>query len=254
MEEKSDLYFELSSKSKEKVQYFFLENILKARIELHLDSGQYNYDEEVNMYLANLLLFLLQPFSETFNKPYISPYDYEVNAYLEQHPDVRTEYVVYKENADFGLISNGVFITYLHKGSYWHKVISKKTDSTKRISIYYQLAASALSHLRGSNTTYVNIFYSISEHVDGIIKIIKKVATDYFDFIEKLSDGSIFHLEKELADASKSKIYSSKIDDFLKAWEEHKKHSTEENKKRLIILAKELKELNPNFNFDENMK
>ena len=35
--------------------YFFLEHLLKARIDLHMETGENVYDEEINMYLANLL-------------------------------------------------------------------------------------------------------------------------------------------------------------------------------------------------------
>jgi hypothetical protein len=246
-------YRDLAANSNENTQYFFLENILKARIALYLDTGLHDYDEEVNMYLAELLKSMVTPCAFTENKPYISPFDYEVKSYLNEHHDTRTEYTVYKENADYGLATKAVFMEYFHKGSYWHKVLQGRTDSSERIAFYYKLAASALAHLRGTHTTSVHVFMSLADHVTETMKIIRKVSGDTFEFVEKLSPGSVFHLEKDLADVAKVKIYKSKLDDFLKAWQEHQAEASEEKKVKLITLVEELKSLNPDFKFEEKI-
>jgi hypothetical protein len=246
----TDVYHDLTSKTDENTHYFFLENILKARINLHLDTGRNDYDEEVNMYLAELLASLVSPSSFTENRPYISAFDYEIKSYLEEHRDPRTEYTVYKENADFGLSSVSVFLDYFHAGSYHHRV-SGHLDSSDRIALYYKLAASALAHLRGSQTTSVHVYLSIAEHIGDAMRLVRTVSGESFDFVEQLSAGSTFHLEKELQEAAKVKIYKSKLDDFLKAYQDHRGDSTEDKETTLITLAKELKELNPDFRFEE---
>jgi hypothetical protein len=248
-EKSVETYLDLTTKSCEKTQYFFLENILKARIALHLDTGLHDYDEEVNMYLAELLKSLVTPSAFTENRPYISPFDYEVKSFIDSHPDTRTEFTVYKENADFGLAATSVFLEYFHRGSYWHKMMQHPT-SGKRISLYYKLAASALSHLRGTHTTSVHVYLSLADHMDETLRIVRKVSGDCLDFIEKMSAGSEFQLEKELADAAKVKIYKDKLDDFLKAWKEHKEDGSEEKRVKLVSLVDELKGLNPEFKFD----
>lgn len=247
---KIDSYHDLSLKTDENTHYFFLENILKARINLHLDTGQHDYDEEVNMYLAELLASLVSSSSFTQNKPYISAFDYEINSYLQEHPDTRSEYTVYKENADFGLSSVSIFLDYFHSGSYHNRVIGH-TDSSERIALYYKLAANALAHLRGSSTTNVHVYLSIAEHIGEAMQLVRRVSGETFDFVERLSQGSAFHLEKELQEAANVKIYKSKLDEFLKAYQDHKDDTTDEKKATLITLARELKDLNPAFRFEE---
>jgi hypothetical protein len=247
-----DSYHDLSSKTDENTQYFFLENILKARINLHLDTGRHDYDEEVNMYLAELLASLVLSSSFTENKPYISAFDYEIKSYLQEHPDTRTEYTVYKENADFGLSSVSIFLDYFHAGSYHNRVIGH-TDSSERIALYYKLAASALAHLRGSSTTSVHVYLAIADHIGDAMRLVRTVSGDSFEFVERLSRGSAFHLEKDLTDAAKVKIYKSKLDDFLKAYQDHEGDKTAEKKATLITLAKELSDLNPAFRFEEKV-
>jgi len=245
-------YHDISSRAEENTQYFFLENILKSRISLHLDTGSREYDEEVNMYLAELLSSLVSPSSIAEEKPYISAFDYEIRTYLDQHHDTRTEYTVYKENADFGLSSVSVFLDYFHAGSYHRRVIGH-ADNSDRIALYYKLAANALAHLRGSSSTSVHVYLSIANHIGEAMQLVRKVSGDSFDFVEHLSQGSTFHLEKELQAAANVKIYKSKLDDFLKAYQDHKDDTTDEKKASLITLANELKNLNPEFKFDEKV-
>ncbi len=243
-------YRDLAAKCDEKTQYFFLENILKARIELHLETPACDYGEEVNMYLADLLASLTTTCAFTEDKPWVSPFDCDVASYIEHHHDVRTEYEVYKENADFGLAATSVFAEYHHAGSYWRRTM-KNTGAKERIGLYYKLAASALAHLRGSRTAGVHVFLAIADHVADVSCIVRKISGDCFDFGEKLSAGSLFHLEKELADAAKVKLYGEKLDDFLKAYRDHRHDASPENRARLRSLASELSTLNPEFRFDE---
>jgi hypothetical protein len=243
----SGTYRDLSTMSNERTQYFFLENILKARIELHLETSAGGYDEELNMYLADLLTSLFGSCAFTENKPWISPFDYEVHSYLNNHPDTRTEYEVYKENADFGLAATSVFLEFHHRGSYWRRMI--QNTSTSRIGIYYKLAASALAHLRGSRATSVHVFLTLADHVGEASKIIRKISGDCFEFTERLSAGSEFHLEKDLASAGKGKLYSEKLDEFLVVFRECKGDPSQENRSKLELLALELSKLNPAFKF-----
>jgi hypothetical protein len=204
------------------------------------------------MYLAGLMKSLAGPCPFTQNKPWVSPFDYEVNSYIEDHPDTRTEYIVYKENADFGLAATSVFLEYQHRGSYWHKTM-QHTSSTERIGVYYKLAASALAHLRGTRATSVHVFLALADHIGEASQIIRKISGDCFEFVERLSAGSEFHLEKELADSAKVKIYRDKLDDFLAAYRDHKQDASNENRAKLLSLASELKTLNPDFTFNEPM-
>jgi hypothetical protein len=244
----SGTYRDLATKSNERTQYFFLENILKARIELHLETSAGGYDEELNMYLADLLASLSGPCAFTENKPWVSPFDYEVHSYINNHPDTRTEYEVYKENADFGLAATSVFLEFHHKGSYWQRIM-QNTSSTNRIGMYYKLAASALAHLRGSRATSVHVFLTLADHVGEASEIIRKISGDCFDFMERLSTGSEFHLEKDLAGVGQAKLYSEKLDEFLAVFRDCKVDPSKKNRRKLELLALELSKLNPAFKF-----
>ncbi len=245
----ADSYLDLKKYEKECTKFYFLENILKSRITLHCETGKDPFDEEVNMYLAELLESMVSTNAFSENKPYVSAYDFQVISYIHEHPDCRTEYTVYKENADFGLCAVAVFSDYEHAGSYYKKII-KNSDTSGRIAFYYKLAANALSHLRGSTNTNVHVYLSIANHIAETIRILRNVSTESFGFIERLSNGSIFHLEKELSEKAKIKLFESKLDNFLKVLHENSQESSEEKKELLRAMTKELKELNPKFQFN----
>src|SRR4030042_4562651 len=119
-------YQDLKTTENEETFYFFLEHLLKARIDLHIETGQYAYDEEINMYVANLLNSLLTCQYNFTDKPYLSPFDLDIRNYIKEHPGPRNEYIVYKENADFGLVNDAVFLGFRHEGSYHDRVLPEE--------------------------------------------------------------------------------------------------------------------------------
>lgn len=234
-----------------KIFFFFLEHILKARIELKLESGRNEEDEELNIYLAGLLHSLVCSDLFTMQKPYISPFDCDVQEWITLHPGLRNQYIVYRENADFGLICCSFFWGYHHPGSYYHHVLIDSNPCT-RIALYYEIAASLLSHLQGTHVSLVSVLEALSKNLEEIIKIVRYAASEYFDMMERISEGSFYHLEKEIEKMELEKKYETTLDEFLKIYAAYKENPTEELKRKLFSLSEELKKIKDSFNFDES--
>jgi hypothetical protein len=243
-------YFDLKSHEDEKTQYFFLEKLLNARIEMHLDTGRHGFDEETNVYLADLMQSLFNSDILLHEKPYLSPFDFEVRKYLEEHPGLRTEYTVYKDNADFGLVSCGIFTDYEHEGSY-HQHILADTDASSRIGFYYRIAGESLIHLRGGHDTLAQVLIEIGENITDAIALLRKVSGDYFEILDRISEGSMFHLQKEVTTLAEKKLFSARLDDFLKTFADYKRSPEPGLKESLLCTGRELARLNPEFHFDE---
>lgn len=242
------LFSEAQNNRNTEITFFFLENVLRARADLHMESGLHEHDQEINVYLAGLLNSLID--TDTFSKPYISPFDRQVREYLEYHPGLRNQYTVYRDNADFGLILLGFFFGFEHQGSYHHIVLSD-IDEKGRIALYYEQAASALSHLKGGNVSLVTVFQELAEYLPEILRILRHVGSAYFDFVEKLSQGGLYHLENEMNRNDEGKLYNVILDNFLKKYETYKENPLPELKNEVLRLADELKKLNKNFMFDK---
>jgi hypothetical protein len=243
-------YMALPSGEKEEVTYFFLEKILRARVSMHLETGGRSHDEAVNMYLAGLLRSVVCSGGVVCEKPYLSPFDFEVRHYLDDHPGTPTEFVVYKDNADFGLVAVGVFLGFRHPGSY-HGRMMAKSDPVARIALYYHLAASALEHIRRTTLGLSEALNAMADHIAEIIRIIRTVAGDYFDLADHLSAGSLFHLEREAYLAGVEKSFKEEMDLFLKHYAEYRQAPTIENKQQVLHRVAALRKLDPDFRFDE---
>jgi hypothetical protein len=244
------LYFDMNNQTYNETNFFFLEHLLKARADLHLETGHHDYDQEVNVYLAGLLNSLLVSGPIINQKPYISSFDTDVRSWLEMHPGTRNEYVVYRDNADFRLLLSGLFDGCEHKRSYTHIVLADN-DDLGRVALYYELAASALLHLQGNSNSLVQIYYTLSETISEILQILKRAASTYFDLIERISEGSLYHLTKEIDEIKTKTTYASMLDEFLKLYSMYKENPTEDNRKVLMEHSEKLKKINAAFNFSE---
>jgi hypothetical protein len=242
-------FYDFKDRSIGKSGFFFLEHILKAREDLHLESSESCCDQELNVYIAGLLNSLIYNSAMLCQKPYISPFDFDIQNYLEHNPGLRSTYNVYRENADFGLLFLGLFSGYTHDGSY-HHLVMHHLEETGRIALYYEFAASALAHLQGNNTSLVDVFENLSGHIDEILKILNRAAGSYFDMMERISEGSMFHLERELDEIHLRKKYDAKLDEFLKCYTVYTERPSQNGKELLMALADELKRLKQGFKFD----
>lgn len=245
-------YYDIKDADSEETLYFFLEHLLKARIDLHMETGKCEFDEEVNMYLANLLRSVLTAQFDLHKKPYLSPFDLDIRKYISEHPGLRNEYIVYRDNADFGLVYDSVFLGFHHEGSY-HDIVMPDEDCKPRIAQYYVYAASALGHLRGMHETLVQVLYTLARQIKEIAEIVRKAAGDYFDFIERFTAGSFYHLQKNIVDMVEKNEYVKKVDAFLKLFKKYKTKATREVRERLIEIIREIKQMDPAFGFNESM-
>jgi hypothetical protein len=242
-------WIDLNNKESSKTNYFFLEHVCKARMDLNIESGKHECDQEINVYLAGLLTSLIASTAFIQQKPYISVFDYDIRNYLENHPGLRNEFVVYRDNADYGLMAAGLFSGDNHRGSYHHIVMADQADLGK-IALYYSIAASALAHLQGTRHSLVYVLDSMSKYLDEIHQILRYAAGTYFDMVEKISDGSMYHLEKELAEEGKMMLFKEKVDEYLKLYAEYKTAPTEKLKCEINTITRELKGMNDQFKGD----
>src|SRR5438093_969215 len=83
--------------------------LLYSRMETGLVSNQEYYVEDVNVYLAHLLHSFINPEYVEQSKRFLSKYDTDVFRRMSSSSDSRLKYLIYKTNADFLLISIGIF-------------------------------------------------------------------------------------------------------------------------------------------------
>jgi hypothetical protein len=104
-------YTDISSRER-KIQptyLFMMHCLLYSRVQTGVLSNQDCHDEDVNVYLAQLLNSFINPQYVDRVKHFLSKYDTEVFQRLATSTDARLKYTIYKTNADFLLVSIGIF-------------------------------------------------------------------------------------------------------------------------------------------------
>ena len=249
----NDLHAYVGPDSKRDIEptfYFMLNCLLYSRLETGNPSNRDYYDEDVNMYLTNLLCSFMKPEYHHRAKKYLSRYDANLFSKIERSSDVRLKYTIYKTNADFLLISIGIF----------------RSPTTKKLGVM-QLFRNSEEAQMGRGKTYYNFAYTYSQAMfkktSGISEVLEKLSNgferyveilshmrgEYFNILDRLSTGEIYHLEREIDDAQASKELKALQDKFLDKYSEYLKSRDPKLREELDAMVREIKRLDASFNF-----
>jgi len=239
------------SQTPEQTFFFMMNSLLYSRMECGYPSNDEFFDEDVNVYIANLLTSMVyRGFKETSDR-YVIPYDtflYD-NARLIDNP--RIKYELYKTNADNILVSLGIF-----KNARGKRQNSKPQfnipDSAYigRAKIYYRLAQSYSYAVFRKNTAIADILGKLSDGLEKYLKVLSVMSVDYLNFVKKMSQGELFHLENSIKTGRITCDRSTLYDEFLDALSEYRKRKTKKALKSLKSAVSRLKLIDPDFSFE----
>jgi hypothetical protein len=245
-----NFYFDLRDKRKEPTFFFMLNCLLLTRVQNNLESGNSMFEQEVNMYLANLLTAFSNPSYVAHLRPHLSDHDIEVFTRLRNANDARLKYTIYKANADFLLFSIGVFdsageqsIPLGPEFKHGHQGQMGKGQT------YYHFAFSYSKRVPGVGDTMSEVLDQLAKGFDKYVTILSYLRGEYFDIVKRLSDGEIYHLMHSVDATERRYKLEKKQDEFLDAYMAWKSRGTKRAKKKVVILAEELRDLDPSFRY-----
>ncbi len=231
--------------------YFMINCLLYSRMETGLVSNQDYYDEDVNVYLAHLLHSFINPDYVEQSKRYLSKYDADVFKRLSQSTDARLKYAIYKTNADFLLVSIGIFDNPLAPTA--SPARSKPAPSEEayigRGKTYYHFAYTYSQQVHRKNQGVSEVLEKLSVGFEKYIKILSHMRGEYLDLAQRFSDGEVYHLERSVNESARQDQIKAKQDRLLELyseWQQHPSREIEEDVKRLVG---EIQELAPSFRF-----
>jgi hypothetical protein len=236
---------------------FMMKCLLYSRMETGLLSNQDFYDEDVNVYLAHLLDSLIQPENVERARRYLSPYDTEVFQKLSQSKDARLKYTIYKTNADFLLISLGIFdspegiVTESAGPQHPERDFFRATEeaSIGRGRTYYRFAYTYSQMVHGRNAGISDVLEKLSMGFDKYLRILAHMRGEYLDLLKRLSSGEIYHLERAANDEQRQDSLKDKQNQFLDLYLDWKKTGAADLRTRINQMIKEIRGLDPTFNF-----
>jgi hypothetical protein len=229
--------------------YFMINCLLYSRMETGLVSNQDFYDEDVNVYLAHLLHSFVNPEYVEQSRRFLSKYDTDVFRRLSQSTDARLKYQIYKTNADFLLVSIGIFDNPA-PGSTARSVQPAEEAYIGRGKTYYHFAYSYSQQMHRRNEGVSEVLEKLSVGFEKYIRILSHMRGEYLDLVKRLSNGEVYHLERSVDEHSQQELLKVKQDELLELFTEWKKQPSTETVESLERVVTEIRQINPTFRFE----
>jgi hypothetical protein len=233
---------------------FMMDCFLRSRT----DSGNpsnIEYDEEdVNVYIVNLLCLLMDPVYCLQVHKYVADCDIDIFRKVEGSMDRRLRYWVYKANADHLLVSLGLFNSVdgcfdeRNEGNGPLFAGSARTDA-ERGKTYYSFARSYCSGMPKRSKAVADVLGKLSYGFDKYVRILDYMRGEYFNIIDTMSEGEMFHLQRDLDQFKNRDLIRQKYDVLLDLYSEWKKTKEPRVIAKMEKVLKELKALDPSCSF-----
>jgi hypothetical protein len=232
--------------------FFFMMNcLLYSRLESGNASNQAWYDEDVNVYLAHLLTSFMNPDYHERARKYLSRYDSDLFDKVRDSSDVRLKYTIYKTNADFLLISIGIFRNPNGSRPGAKDALVKDNEEVYvgRAKAYYQFAYSYSQAMFRKATAITEVLEKLSKGFEQYVQILSHMRGEYFNILERLSSGDVYHLERSIDRFESGRELRALQDEFLDLYSEYVRSKAPELKLKLRDLARRIQKLDESFRF-----
>lgn len=210
----STLYHPLGQPEPEGIFGLMVELLLKSRLKLHLDADRL-YDEDVNAYLAGLLVSYIDPHYLHWIHRILARCDVDIHQAVVQSGEDRVRaYWIYKVNADDLLMSLGVF----HPMSFpeperrgaWcgdrresprgfpqPQPEEEAQGEVVRLRRYYTAASHCQKKMYRRPTAVADVQSKLADEPDRYLSILSNTRRDYFHFVQQISSEELNRLQKD---------------------------------------------------------
>jgi len=231
--------------------YFMVNCLLYSRMEVGIPSNEDGFDEDVNVYIANLLESFMDPQYVDKCRRFLSKYDTEIFSRLSKSKDARLKYTIYKTNADFLLISIGIFD---NPRAGFDPSRPAKTDPSEeaylgRGKAYYRFAYSYSQLLHGKTSAISEVLEKLSAGFDKYIQILTYMRGEYLDLVKRLTNGEVYHLERIVNEEKRNQAIRQKQNELLDSYSQWMKSPTPELEAEIKQKAAEVRDMDPAFSF-----
>ncbi len=194
-------------------------------------------------------------------EPDLHRYDHEVFKRLERSTDARLKYVIYKTNADFLLVSIGVFDNpgqwLAHRLPHVQMPKYRAGEPTEEASMgrgktYYHFAWSYSQQVNRGHPGITEVLEKLSVGFDRYIRVLSHMRGEYLDLMKALSTGEIYHLERNVNKEQERQDLKKGQDAFLDSWLAWRRTGTPESLEEVRRSAAVIRALDPDFHFNED--
>ena len=215
-----------------------MEMLLKTRLKLHLETNRHRYDEDVNTYLAGLLVSYIDPIYLAAVCPVLCPYGLDLYEAVRKAEDRPQVYRIYKVNADDLLISLGIF------RRLWQEAKAELT----RMKEYYACASEVQRRIYGRTTAVAEIQTKLSGESELYLTILSQTRSEYLNLIERVGPEEMTALNQALRQLEKELPLKAKQNELLDTYSQWLKGPKDlQSRQKLLEMIEQLKTLDPHF-------
>lgn len=241
------LYFNLKDAKRESALGFLLESVLRSRIKMGLKEDPVHPDEDVNIYLASLLLEATLPSFRERMERYASRRDTDIFKMIEECQDNALKYLVYKANADHLLFSLGILQQVGESVGPEAAFFEKSRHSYEGYAkTYYQFASEYHRLIYRKVTGLTIVLTKLSQCFERYEQILSYLREDYLDFYHSPQEG-LSKFMKELDQFERELKLRETQDHFLDQYTQYLRTKDPLLKETLLAIIKEIQALDPSF-------
>jgi hypothetical protein len=236
------------SRAPEARTQFMMRCLLQSRHDAGVPSADDDGEQDVNVYLTQLLCAYSDPQYCLRVGGFISTYDTEVFERVESSRSHRFKYSVYKINADHLLMSIGIFQNPEGRAVGAQAVALRRGSDTfvGRGKTYYDFASTYSQRVFGRSSGVTGVLGKLSYGFENYVRLLGHLRAEYFDFVARLSEGELYHLQA----AAQSEGIQALRDELLDRYSAWRHDPSDEARTRLLETVARLRRVDPDFKFD----
>jgi hypothetical protein len=196
----------------EPVVSYVMDSLLQSRIATGHESNTEAYDEDVNVYLALLLSSLVDSRYLAWSAQFVTAYESDIFEKLQYTQDTYVKFLTYKVNADYLLLSQGIFEV---PPSIYSTVESRGREAIQRGKAYYQIAGTLTRQLHEDRRALADVLQKLSDGYEKYLVVLSYMRGEYFNIVKEISPGEFFHLSRDIDSMVVSETLRRKRDTFL---------------------------------------
>lgn len=241
---KSYPYQIVGNDEREESLFFMLDALLRSRIETGEETTD---DEDVNIYLANLLHSFIGCAVGDAQAEFVSRYEMDVVAALEKQASLGMQYHIYRSNADFALMKTSIFDPL---GDMRGVTEESEEALVSRGKTYYRYASSCHERFKHKRTGVADVMAKLSERFEMYMTILMHLRVLYFNLLKRLSNGEVFHIQRKAQESPEFENVYDGRNQFLDAYSDWMRTGADYYRQRVNALGKALVTLDPRFKFE----
>ncbi len=238
-------YHDIEKKQQTTVLSYLLLHLLKSGAKP--DDQTSVLDQEVNVYLAHLLLSIANPHHLEETRQFVSTNDIDVASMVTHNSDAASKFKIYKLNADHLLTLTGVF----HDpklGKDWIGPIS--TDALiGRGKTYYGFAAIYAKQIHRKVTAVMEVLEKLSEDFERYTRILQDLSSTYFHMMQSISPKEMTEFMEQVSRIEKEIKMKELQDEFLDLYSQWLKTQDAGLLEQVKTLASKIQKKDPSFKF-----